>query len=267
MTIGPVALLLLRSHHTMPSDITIAVADAARLPAIRDSMHLPGRALHFTTGNLTAALESIRTCRPKLVAVDALWAQTPPGVAFLERVELLAIAEEDIRLIARLEGRWVTTPRRSAAGTVTVTVTRPAVAAVTTPAVVAPPARSVVAAQLEAISTRRAPRFLVRDPLDAVVESGAASLIDISVLGAQVVSRPVLRPNQKIKIALPDTGDMLHVMAHVAWSTFEKPLVADAQYRAGLEFTGAAQQALEDYRRRHCAEEPIPYRGYFAGAL
>ena len=241
----------------MPSDITIAVADAARLPAIRDSMHLPGRALHFTTGNLTAALESIRTYRPKLVVVDALWAQTPPGVAFLERVELLAIAEVDIRLIARLEGRWVTTPRRSAAGA----VTRPVVAAVTAPAIVAAPARVVVAAQMEAISTRRAPRFLVRDPLDAVVESGAASLIDISVLGAQVVSRPVLRPNQKIKIALPDTGDMLHVMAHVAWSTFEKPLVAGAQYRAGLEFTGAAQQALEDYRIRHCAAEPIPYRG------
>ena len=73
--------------------------------------------------------------------------------------------------------------------------------------------------------------------------------------------------NQKIKIALPDTGDMLHVLAQVAWSTFEKPHVADAQYRAGLEFTGAAQQALEDYRLRHCAEEPIPYRGYFASAL
>ena len=53
---------------------------------------------------------------------------------------------------------------------------------------------------------------------------------------------------------------MLHVMALVAWSRFEKPHI-DAQYRAGLEFTGAAQQALEDYRLRHCAVEPIPYRG------
>jgi hypothetical protein len=54
---------------------------------------------------------------------------------------------------------------------------------------------------------------------------------------------------------------MLHVMAHVAWSTFEKPKLADAHYRAGMEFTGAAQEALEDYRRRHCADQPIPYRG------
>ena len=51
-------------------------------------------------------------------------------------------------------------------------------------------------------------------------------------------------------------------IAHVAWSRFEKPmLVTDAHYRAGIEFAGAAQQALENYRRRHCAEEPIPCRG------
>ena len=112
-------------------------------------------------------------------------------------------------------------------------------------------------------STRRAPRFLVRDALNAVVESGSASLVDISVLGAQIVSQPALRPNQKIKIALPDMEEeTLHVTALVAWSTFEMPtLAAKVHYRAGIEFTGAAPQALEDYRRRHCADEPIPYPG------
>lgn len=244
----------------MPSDISIVVADAARMSAIRDGMHMPGRAMHFTIGNLASAMESIRAHQPKLVAVDALFAQTPPGVAFVDRVEKLAIADGDIRLIARLEGRWVTTPRGS--GTGKVVASELAVAAASAPAVVRASAPAVVAAQMVALNTRRAPRFLLRDSLDAVVENGSASLVDISVLGAQVVSQPVLRPNQKIKIALPDTGDMLHVAAHVAWSTFEKPkLVTDAHYRAGIEFTGAAREALEDYRRRHCAEEPIPYRG------
>ena len=234
----------------MPSDISIIVADAGRLNAIRDGMPLPGRALYFTTGNVASALESIRNYRPKLVAVDALWAQTPPGVAFIDRVERLAILEGDIRLVARLEGRWVTTPQRIAVG-----------APPPAPAIAPAPRPTIVPVDAAAISTRRVPRFLVRDSLDAVVESGSASLVDISVLGAQVVSQPVLRPNQKIKIALPDTGDMLHVTAQVAWSTFEKPQVSDARYRAGLEFTGAAQQALEAYRLRHCADEPIPYRG------
>jgi hypothetical protein len=72
----------------------------------------------------------------------------------------------------------------------------------------------------------------------------------------------VLRPNQKIKLALPDTSDVLRLTAQVAWSMYQKPKPEmDAYYRAGIEFTDAAQQMLEDYRRRHCAENPIPYRG------
>jgi hypothetical protein len=240
----------------MPSDFTIVVADAARMPAIRAGLQVLGRAMHITSGNLASAMESIRNFQPKVVAVDALFAQTLTGAAFIERVEKLAIADGEIRLIARIEGSWVTTSRRQSTGVVVVSA--PAVVAAPSVAAASAP---VTAAQIAAVSTRRAPRFLVRDPLDVVVENGSAALIDISILGAQVVSGPVLRPNQKIRIALPDSRDMLHVMAHVAWSTFEKPKLADAHYRAGIEFTGAAQEALEDYRRRHCADEPIRYRG------
>lgn len=238
----------------MPSDFTIVVAEPARMPAIRAGLPVLGRAMHITSGNLPSAMESIKNFQPKLVAIDASFAQTLTGAAFIERVERLAIPDGEIRLIARIEGAWVTTSRRP--GTGVVVSSAPAV--VDAPLMAAP----VTTARLAAVSTRRAPRFLVRNPLDVVVENGSASLIDISILGAQVVSGPALRPNQKIKIALPDTRDLLNVMTHVAWSTFEKPkLTSEAYYRAGIEFTGAAQEALEDYRLRHCAEEPIPYRG------
>ncbi len=244
----------------MPSDITIVVADPTRMPAIRESMQLPGRAMYFTSGNIASAMETIRAHQPRLVAVDAIFAQTPPGIAFVDRVETLAIPHSQLRLVVQLEGRWVMAPR--SAGPLPVSASRPAPAVARAPAVVVAPAPVVVAAPAAALNTRRAPRFLVRDAVNAVVENGSASLVDISVLGAQIVSGPVLRPRQKIKLALPDTGDMLNVMAQVAWSTFEKPvLVTDAYYRAGIEFTNAAQQVLEDYRRRHCADQPIPYRG------
>jgi hypothetical protein len=228
------------------------------MPMIRLGMLVPGRAQYFTTANLAAAVECARSQQPKLVAVDALWAQSPLGLSFVERIEKLAIADSEIRLIARLEGRWVTVARdpMSAAAN----PSAPVAAARPAPAKVIAASSTVVAAQMAVASTRRAPRFVVRDPVSAVVESGSATLVDISVLGAQVVSAPVLRPNQKIKVALPDTDDMLHVIAHVKWSNFE-PSAAAAHYRAGLEFTGAAQQVLEDYRVRHCAAEPIPYRG------
>jgi hypothetical protein len=220
----------------MPSDVTIVIADATRMLAIRDGLHLPGRALQFTDGHLAAALESIRAHQPQLIVVDAFFAQTPQGLAFIDRVEKLAIAQSDIRLVARAGGGWTTTPRHSPL--------------------------AVASVPLAGLNTRRAPRFPVRDPLKAVVESSSARLVDLSVLGAQVVSEPALRPNQKIKIALPDTTDTLCVTAYVAWSNFEKPkTAAAAYYRAGIEFTDAAQQALEDFCRRFCADSPIPYRG------
>jgi PilZ domain len=240
--------------------MTIIVADPMRIPAIRDGMLLPGRLMYFAAGNLASAIETIRAHQPKLVVVDALFAQTPPGLAFVDRVEKLAIPQSDLRLVVQHEGRWVTAPRHS--GTVHVGASPPAAAVVPGPAVVVVPDPALAAMQAAALNTRRAPRFLVLDAVNAVVESGSASLVDISVLGAQIVSGPILRPRQKIKIALPDTGEMLQVMAQVAWSTFEKPkLVMDARYRAGIEFTNAAQHALEDYRLRHCADQPIPIRG------
>jgi PilZ domain len=242
----------------MPSDVSVVVADPTRMPAIRSGMLLTGRAYHFTTADLAGAVDCARSREARLVAVDALWAQSPLGVSFIERIEKLAIAGSEIRLIARLEGRWTTMARDPIPDVAKPTAPLPN--AGPAPPLVSAPPRTVVAVQLAVASTRRAPRFVVRDSVSAVVESGSATLVDMSVLGAQVVSAPVLRPNQKIKVALPDTGDMLHVMAHVKWSTFEQPSAAAAHYRAGLEFADAAQQTLEDYRLRHCAAEPIPYR-------
>jgi hypothetical protein len=235
----------------MPSAISIVVADPTRMAVIRERLHLPGHVMHFTTGNLAPAIENIRSYQPKLIAVDVLFAQTQSGTAFIDRAARLASSSSEIRLITHLEGKWVTVPR-VAPTTIVANVASSASAS---------SAPVVVSVQAPPINTRRAPRFLVKDPVNAVVESGTAGLVDISVLGAQVVSHPALRPNQTIKIALPDTNDMLRVTAHVAWSIFEKPkLVTEAYYRAGIEFTDAAQLALEDYRLRHCSDEPIPLR-------
>jgi hypothetical protein len=109
------------------------------------------------------------------------------------------------------------------------------------------------------VQTRRVPRFPVLDPLAMVVDGRPTSLVDMSVMGAQVVSTPILRPNQRLKVTLPDEGEtVLTLSAHVAWSAFE--LSKEPRYRAGMEFTDAAAQALEQYCRRHCSDEPVPPR-------
>ena len=222
----------------MPNDITVMVADPQHLAVFRDRLHLAGRVLRFTSSNLASAFESIKTHQPHLVAVDGAFARTPEGRAFIDRVATLGIAGLDTRLIAEVSGAWATTPLASATA-----------------------ASAPVDARTSGINTRRAPRFLVLDPLQAVVESNKASLVDLSVLGAQVVSEPVLRPNQRLKVAIPDNDETLRLTAHVAWSLYERPKHApDPYYRAGIEFTDASREALEDFCRRHCSEDPLPFR-------
>jgi PilZ domain-containing protein len=243
----------------MASDVTIVIADPGCIAGIRDGAALPGRMMPFGSGSLGSAIESVRAYRPKVVAMDATVAQTASGAAFLDRVAQLSIPGSSILLLAEEDGRWAATPRGNGRGL----PSQPAGVRSSQPSATgkAAAAASVARPAAPIVSTRRVPRFLVRDQLDVTVESGCAHLVDLSVLGAQVVSLPVLRPGQKIKISLPDTDDTLDVLAQVAWSLFERTqLTVEPHYRVGLEFTDAAQQALEQYRQRHCADQPTRHR-------
>ena len=223
------------------------------MAAIRSGLSLSGRLIRFSSDHLGEAFESIQLNHPKLIAVDALFAATPSGHAFLQRVEKLTIRGSAVRLIVRCNGSWTTTPcsgQSLSTASPTLGTAHENPIAVAPIAVVAPPAVE---------NTRRAHRFQVLDPVKAVVVGGHARLVNISVLGAQVTSGPVLRPKQTVKIALPDAGEMLRLTAHVAWSTIEQvERRREAYYRAGLEFTDAARHTLENYCHRHCAEEPLP---------
>jgi hypothetical protein len=242
------AFTLPQGRSPMPTNLAIVIADATRLKIIRERLRLPGQAMHFSATNLVAAIDHIRSYQPNLIAVDALYAQTPAGIASMERIERAATSGAEIRLITALNGQWVTVARKPVPS---VDGSDPGVITVSRPVLAIAP--------VVPLNTRRAPRFLLRDSLSAIVENGSARLVDISALGAQVVSQPALRPNQTIKLALPDTTETLRVTAHVAWSMFEKPqTVIEPYYRAGIQFTNYAQQALEDYRRRHCGDQPIP---------
>jgi PilZ domain len=233
----------------MPAELTIVIADVTRMAAIRAGLPFSGRVLQFTNANLGSALEAIQKHAPKVVAVDATLVQTQQGLGFIKRVENLMVPGSAIRLIVHGNGAWTTIARDAQP----VKEEAPVVRAPASPA-----RPAVVAAPKTGANTRRAPRFPLLDSLDASVEGGQASLVNISVLGAQVVSRPVLRPGQTVKIALPDAEETLRLTAHVAWSMFQQTSEGTAVYRAGIAFTDAAAETLEDYCRRYGAEHPLP---------
>lgn len=235
----------------MSKDVTILIAEPQLLATLRHDVKVTGTPLYFSASNLASAFESIRALQPHIVALESTFAGTDKGRAFIDRLNVPALAASEIRLMSHAGGRWTLAPLGA----------RPA-AAGPSPAAPSPAAPAPVAPVQAGLNTRRAPRFPVFNPAEAVIDGTPTNLVDISVLGAQVVSDPVLRPQQKIKVALPDVEEMiLRFTAHVAWSVFEKPRPEKApHYRAGMEFSDATAQALEEYCKRHCSNSPTPIR-------
>jgi len=237
---------LLVASGKMPSDLTIVIADVTRMAGIRSGLRLSGRVAYFAGSSLGAALEAIQTHGPRLVAIDAAIVQTQQGAGFIKRIENLAIPGCGIQLIIQANGAWKTAEREAQFS--------PDEAAAKGSA---PSTSRPLAAAAAATNTRRAPRFPMLEAVNAAVEGGQATLVNISVLGAQLVSVPVLRPGQTVKIALPDANELLRLTANVAWSTFQQTGQGTAVYRAGVAFTDAARETLDDYCRRYGADSPL----------
>src|SRR6185369_7602337 len=97
--------------------------------------------------------------------------------------------------------------------------------------------------------TRRAPRARVRDGVELQLDGNPASVVDLSTVGAQVISPTVLRPNQKVRISVPVDDFTLRFRGAIAWAKFELPKApgTNPQYRAGVEFTDADAQAIDNF--------------------
>ena len=220
--------------------LTVLVADPQRMTALRDGLPLPGRVLRYSSSNLASVFESIRANQPGLIVLDAVFLTTPAGQGFIERVGQLNLPKLVMQAAVFDRGHW----------TMASLTKEPALAVETTP--------ERASAGLD---TRRVPRFLTQSVAEALADGSSIQIVDLSVLGAQIISQPMMRPNQKLRVGLPDESGTLQVAASVAWSVFEKTAKAPEPYfRVGMEFNDALREALEDYCRRHCLPDALPIR-------
>ena len=193
-----------------------------------------GSATTFSDTEALRALEVITRQRPDVVALEQLFAATSRGTALINRIKAdPSLTGCEIRIVAHAGDYTRVTPRRAgetAAG-----------GSGASAAAVAEAPRP--AAPLDQRGTRRAPRFRMVDGIEVQIDGSPATLVDLSLVGAQVVSSTILKPNQRIRVILPNGTPPVRVAAAVAWAFFEIPK-GGARYRAGVEFFDADQAVL-----------------------
>jgi hypothetical protein len=192
---------------------TILIASPDNLPALQ---HGDLRdALAFSGDDTLAALDAIKRQPPSVIAVEDLYAESSRGRALIARVEAdPTLRDCHVRIVSR-------------------------------------PAEG--AAPLNMTGTRRAPRFKMIDGVKVRMDGNAVALVNLSVIGAQVISTTVLRPNHRGKFAFLDSADKTTPMPYsVAWASLEM-VDGTLRYRAGIEFSNPDTAIVERFIDAHTA--------------
>jgi hypothetical protein len=84
------------------------------------------------------------------------------------------------------------------------------------------------------------------------LDGNPAAVVDVSIVGAQVLSGTILRPNQKVRVTIPNEDTQFRCRGTIAWAKFEMPKAsAPPVYRAGVEFLDADAAAVDQFTARH----------------
>ncbi len=187
---------------------------------------LEGELLTFTDADALKALQTIVKRRPQVVALERMFAVTPRGAALINRIKGdPSLREAEIRVLAHNSDYVRVVPRA------------------------APPG----APALDQRGTRRAPRFKMADRVAVLLDGKSGTVIDLSTVGAQVVSPGGLKPNQRIAMALVDETSNVRFSASVAWTSFEMAPSGEPRYRAGINFEDADPASVDAFCQRHKA--------------
>jgi len=229
---------------------TVLIAAPELLPALKARLADENpELLAFTDAEALRALEVITTRRPPLVLLERKFRSSPRGAALINRIKAdPSLVDTEIRIVAPDGQAEAVEPRSAVAGKVKSTE-EARVADHTVPV----PLEAQAVAPLDYRGTRRAPRVRLSDTKEILVDGNRGTLVDLSALGAQLVTATVLKPNQRVRISLADEDRPIRCSATVVWASFEIPSGSTRRYRAGLDFIEPDAGALDAFIRRHGA--------------
>jgi hypothetical protein len=175
--------------------------------------------------------------------LERLFAATPRGAALINRIKTdPQLGHAEVRVMSHTGdySRQVAKPSRVAA---------PASAGSSGSSEHAvQPTAAPPQPRLDWQGTRRAQRFRARDGVEIQLDGNPATVVDVSTVGVQVLSPTILRPNQKVRVSIPNDDFVMRFRGSIAWAKFELPVPSEPpRYRAGVDFVDADPAALEDY--------------------
>jgi hypothetical protein len=209
------------------SNAIILVAPEDQLRAWTPHLVHRGTVIGMPETAVPRIVETIRSERPTLVALDSSFAATPRGTALLARLtDDPTLDACEICLIAA-QGRGISLSSYSKRA-------------------------SQVAAAHDPRGTRRRPRY--QFPVRPAVRLGGvqAQLVDLSIRGAQVTAQIPFWPGERRELTLEDSDTALRIRAAVVWARPEQPAKPGSAYRIGLQFQEEDGQsgALKAYSLR-----------------
>ena len=239
----------------------VVIAASNLMPSLRERLADDGELVVFPDTEPIQALQAILEHRPSLIVLERLFAATPRGAALINRIKNdPQLGHAEVRVMSHSGDylRVVSKPSGSAPPPAAAPAPEPAAAsegaalateAAATAAVAEPPPRP-----LDWHGTRRAPRHRIRPGVEIQLDGNPAQVVDLSQVGAQVISQTILRPNQKVRVSVPNDDFVMRFRGSIAWAKFELPDPgAPPRYRAGIEFADADARAVEAYCLKHKA--------------
>lgn len=214
----------------------IGPADA--LPGLKERLDPKAEVQEFTESEALEALDHIIRTKPGIIAMEDQFSATSRGTALINRIkDDPTLSACEVRVLSHDAAQNRVAVKRGGQGGAAVAVDEPKPA-------------------LDVKGTRRAPRIRIKDGVEVAVDGNPAALIDLSTVGAQVVSPTVLKPNQRVRVLIGEGKAAVRCSGAIAWAAFEMPKGMPTRYRAGIDFGGSADvPSVDGFAKKNKKDE------------